>query len=334
MCLNPKWIYKKGNYKENNYRGYKNEFYEIGTYSKCGCCEVCINEKMNNWVIRNTYEAKRHKRKCFITLTYEDNSIILVKKDFQDWLKRFRRELEKTTGEKIRYFEADEYGFLNNRPHAHFIIYGWDDKNAKYLTINKKKQIVYQSEIIQKTWGLGRTSYQPFGDHEIPYLTLYETPQEQFKKAYKLNFEKLKKIEKLSMNIKNKNQLKNLQEALRTARRECEESKNGYTMIKERNSWSKALGWEKFYEEYAKTNNYTWTEYIEGTEFVTPSPWVKKLANMGDIAAAKEMKRREELIEQSTNEKEERLKNLLNVSNRRKKEIIEWKTQKTEIEDF
>ena len=193
MCLNPKWIYKKGNYKQDNYNGMQGEFYEIGTYSKCGHCEQCINEKCNNWVVRNYYEEKQHERKCFITLTYRDNPYIIVRKDLQDFMKRLRTRLDRTTEEKIRMFGNMEYGEINGRPHGHVIIYGWDDKNAKYLDINAKKNIVYQSSIIQDCWNLGRTSYQEFADNEIPYLTLYETPAEKFSKAYKLTREKVKK---------------------------------------------------------------------------------------------------------------------------------------------
>lgn len=335
MCLSPKWIYKKGSYKETNYRGNKGDFYEIGTYSKCGSCEVCINEKMNNWVIRNYYESKCHERKCFVTLTYAESSYILVRKDIQDWLKRFRIALDRTTGEKIRIFEAGEYGTIRGRPHFHVIIYGWNDEKPRYLGINKKKQILYQSKLIQDTWGLGRTSYQEFNEHEIPYIALYETPQETFKRAYKLNHERVKKLERMALNNVNmpKNQRNNLMQELSQANKELDENKAKYKLIREFNSWSQGLGWEKFYEEYSKAPIYTWTEYIEGKEFCTPTPWVKRLANMGDVEAAKEMFRREKMIRQSANEEEEKIKNLMKVQQKRKKEVLEWH-EKIEIEEF
>lgn len=333
MCLNPKWIYKKGHYKEDNYRGLKYQPYELGTYSKCGSCEQCINEKMNNWVIRNYYESKAHVEKCFITLTYAENGHILVKKDFQDFLKRFRINLDRTTGEKIRMFEAGEYGTLYGRPHGHFIIYGWNDNNAKYLGINKKGQIMYQSKIIQESWGLGRTSIQPFSDYEIPYIALYETPQENFKRAYKLTKEKVKQLEGITRNNIRmpKNQKQNLYQTLNEAYEEMEKEKAKYKLIKEFNSWSLALGWEEFYNEYSKQPIYTWKEYIQEKEFVTPTPWVKKLANMGDIAAAEEMFRRERMIEQSINEDEERRKNRAKIAQQHKSKVLDWQTQKTTI---
>lgn len=334
MCLNPKWIYKKGYYKENNYRGNEGDFYEIGTYSKCGCCEQCVAEKCNNWVIRNYYESKAHQEISFITLTYEENPVILVRKDLQDFMKRLRRYLDYHGYKKVRMFGAGEYGELNGRPHMHIILYGWTDKKPNYLTINKKGNIVYQSKIIQKLWGKGRTSYQEFNEHEIPYVAIYNTPQDEFKKAYKMTMEKAKTLRKYYENNRglNKSTRKNAIAQLNEIEKEMSEKKEKYYMVKEFNTWSLALGWEKFYDEYSKSSDYTFTEYIEDKEFVTPTPWVKKLANMGDIKAAEEMKRREELIEQSASEEEERIKNLMKVQSRKKKDIMDWKDKKDEIE--
>lgn len=373
MCYNPKWIYKKGNYKESNYRGEKGSFYELGTYSKCGSCAQCQAEKNNNWVIRNAYEAKCHDKKCFVTLTYAENPIFLVRKDLQDFMKRFRFEInkeyyknlkkeekkfrakikkwkkkgsilsEKTIRKwlkiktqpwreehkeeyiKVRIFYAGEYGTVKGRSHFHVIIYGWEDENAKYLDINKKTNILYQSDIIHKCWGLGRTSYQAFGDHEAPYVALYNTPQETFKSAYKMTMEKAKEIEKKADNlIRNKKQRENLLIELKAIKEELAKSREKYYLIKEFNGWSQALGWEQFEKEYNKQSFYNFEEYFEDKIFVTPSPWVKKLANEGDIQAAMEMFRREEEIIQSANEEEERQKNLNRTQEKRKKELLEW----------
>lgn len=319
MCLSPKIVRKRGKYVSDNYRGMKGEEYELSTYAKCGSCPICINEKMNNWVIRCFYEAKRHEKIAFITLTYKDNSYILVRKDLQDFMKRFRINLVRSGyNEKIRFFACGEYG-SRGRPHFHLLLFGWSDPNAKYLDVNKKGNIIFQSKIIEDSWGLGRTSYQEFNEHEIPYIAIYETPQETFKRAYKLSREKAKKLYKAAFDIRNEGQRKNLMAALVEAQNEMDAEKTKYKAIKEFNAWSIALGWEAFYDNYAKSRVYTWTEYIEDKEFVTPSPWVKRLANMGDIAAANEMRKREEQIEQSATVKDEYIKNWLKMEKRRKK---------------
>ena len=332
MCLNPKWIYKKGFYKEDNYRGKKGEFYELGTYSKCGCCEQCINEKSNNWAIRNHYESMGTKRKAFITLTYENNPYILVRKDFQDFMKRLRINLDRSTGEKIRFFEAGEYGTLRGRPHGHIIIYGWDDPSMKYKGINESGNLYYTSELIQDTWGLGRTSIQEFVDEEIPYTALYTTPKETFSKAYKLTRPKIHQIEGLLKNNRMpRNQRLNLYEELDKAYREMENEKKEYYLVKEFNSWSIALGWEEFKKQYDKAEKKCFEEYFGDKIFVTPTPWVKKLANMGDKYAAEEMFKREKMIKQAATEEEERINNLNKVNMRKKEAIIKWGDEKTKI---
>ena len=147
--------------------------------------------------------------------------------------------------------------------------------------------------------------------------------------------QKAKKIESLykSAQIDEKRR-KELTENIITIYEEMREKKAKYMLIKEFNTWSIGLGWQQFEEEYNRASNYTWTEYIEDKEFATPSSWVKKLANQGDIAAAEEMRKREEIIAQAATEDEERTKNTIKIMAQRKKEIMEWKTQKTVVENL
>ena len=328
MCLNPKWIYKKGNYKEDNYRGRKGDFYELGTYSKCGVCTQCIAEKANNWVCRNHFESKAHTKKCFITLTYAETPYFLVRKDLVNFLKRLRARID----EKIRVFYCGEYGGQRGRAHFHIIIYGWEDPKASYLGINNKGNICYESKIIHDTWKKGRTSYQTFNDHEAPYIALYNTAMDEFKKSYKLTREKVKAI-RASIEGKKGEQYKNLQEELNEAEKALIEEKGKYYLIKEFNGWSLALGWEKFQEDYLKQQYNDFQVHIEDKSFACPTPWVKKLANLGDIAAAEEMFRREAEIIQSATDEEERLKNLYATYEKRKKEIIEHHEKKDRKND-
>ena len=326
MCLNPKLIKKDGKYKEDNYRGKKGSYYSIELFSKCGSCEQCIAEKANNWVVRNHYESKAHAEKCFITLTYEFNPYIIVRKDLQDFMKRLRRYFDyHGIKKKIRIFYCGQYGERSGRPHHHIIIYGWQDPKAKYLGMSNKKQYILQSKLIQKIWGLGRTSYQEFGDKEIPYISLYNTPQEAFKRAYKMTKEKAKKLKQLAeFNPKmSESQKRNTLEEIEFYERKMIEEKTTYTLVKEKQGWSLALGWEEFAKQYFKSPSYAFEEYVHGGTFVTPSSWLKKLANKyNDKRAAEELFRREREIIQSKTEEEERIKNLLKID--RKKEILDY----------
>ena len=342
MCTNLKNFSTEGNYKENNYNGKKGEHYIIVTYAKCGVCEECIAEKANNWVIRNNYEEKAHKKICFITLTYAKNPYFLIKKDLQDFIKRLRRRIEYRKGEKIRYFACGEYGTLNGRPHFHIIIYGWNDKTAKIRAINKKLNVVKESKIINEAWAKGLTSYQEFNENEIPYIALYNTPKEEFTRSYKTTTKKAKElIEKLKKQEKEKNiinyktrinQIKELQEQIKKAKKE----KKDYILIKEFNTWSKALGWEEFIKEYYKHNNYIWKEYIKDKEFLTPTPWIKKLANKyEDEEAIKEMRKRAS-FQIDKGSKAENLNSIQRVKQtiKQSKEIIKFKENKKNIENI
>lgn len=91
MCLNPRWVYRKGTRKLTTYNGAEGEGFEIGIFAKCGCCEQCNSERANSWVVRNSYESRAHREISFITLTYAESPQILVRKDLQDFMKRLRK---------------------------------------------------------------------------------------------------------------------------------------------------------------------------------------------------------------------------------------------------
>lgn len=342
MCLYPKLIYREGKYKEDNYHGKKGEEYYITAFTKCGYCSQCQNEKANNWVIRNYYEEQKHKEKCFITLTYKDNPIFLIKEHAQKFIKRLRRYLEyhKITDNKIRYFACGEYGTLHHRPHIHIILYGWEEKkeNLTFLEFNKKGNPIFKSEIIEKIWGYGRTTYQWFDSHEIPYITLYETPKLENAKGYLITKKHAKELlEKFKKMKENKNEHRGIiLQKLEKYIKKIEREKLQYICIKEFNLWSLAVGWDIFIKKYIKggydkNGLYDFKEYIEDKEFATPTSWVKKMANNGDEFAIKEMLvRADELTSRGTAES-------LRVENNQRqlaktiKEKKEWQTKKDNI---
>ena len=56
-------------------------------YASCRHCWECKQTRANEWAVRCSLELKDHQESCFITLTYEDNPIILDKTDLQSLLK-------------------------------------------------------------------------------------------------------------------------------------------------------------------------------------------------------------------------------------------------------
>lgn len=121
---------------------------------KCGKCEHCVQSKINEWCTRMYAHAEDFKHLYFVTLTYRSfyddqrevnklmmnklksaiwhkdsynstkhycyNPCLLVKKHYQDFLKRLR----KNTGlQDISYVLSGEYGHDYGRPHFHMILF-------------------------------------------------------------------------------------------------------------------------------------------------------------------------------------------------------------------
>lgn len=96
----------------------------------CGHCEDCLRRKRNQWFFRIKQEAKSHILNLFVTLTYDDESLVydgvgnpcVFKGEIQHFMRRLRKQLNPN---KIRYFGISEYGPTTLRPHYHIILFGW-----------------------------------------------------------------------------------------------------------------------------------------------------------------------------------------------------------------
>lgn len=109
MCINPSNIEVKG------------ETVQVG----CRLCWQCRKNRVNDLVGRCIAEQQTASQTLAVTLTYTDeagaNAAVLVYKDIQDFMKRFR-----FAGYKVRYIVAGEYGSQKGRAHWHaiFFLYG------------------------------------------------------------------------------------------------------------------------------------------------------------------------------------------------------------------
>ena len=137
----------------------------------CGRCMPCRLERSRQWAVRCMHEAQLWENTCFLTLTYDPIFLpeggSLVKKDLQDFMKRFRRsysgkeKLLYTDSSKqmcsdfpIRYFGCGEYGDNLERPHYHLIIFNFDFQDKLFW-----KEVdgfrYYVSEELTSLWGKG-----------------------------------------------------------------------------------------------------------------------------------------------------------------------------------
>lgn len=120
------------------------------TYKKfpCGKCYECLQKKANEVALRCMLEANQHKDNCFITLTYAESPVTLIKKDLQDFIKRLRKRIQPV---KIRYRACGEYGSKHLRPHFHIIIFGWKPDDLQFLKFSGS-EVLYKSEFLFSVW--------------------------------------------------------------------------------------------------------------------------------------------------------------------------------------
>jgi len=135
----------------------------------CGKCGGCLSKRSSDWAIRLVHENKSHDESSFITLTFEDDSVVDVDKDSCVlFLKRLRKAL---SPKRIRFYLVSEYGEKNGRPHYHAIIFGHDfrkDKGAQPV-----RRGLYTSPILEAAWGLGHVSSGEVSDASIRYVSNY-----------------------------------------------------------------------------------------------------------------------------------------------------------------
>lgn len=117
----------------------------------CGQCIGCRVQRAVDWGIRITHESKLYDKNSWITLTYQENPVTLVRRDVQLFIKRLRKAHPER---RIRYFAAGEYGSKSLRPHYHVCLFNFWPSDAK-IWVEKTQH--YKSKEIETLWGLGNT---------------------------------------------------------------------------------------------------------------------------------------------------------------------------------
>ena len=118
----------------------------------CGRCVGCRLERSRQWAVRCVHESKCHEDNMFLTLTYNDEKVpedySLKKRDFQLFMKRFRKSVEPT---RFKFFHCGEYGSTTWRPHYHALIFGYRFPDTKRYK-DTPHGTLYKSEALQALW--------------------------------------------------------------------------------------------------------------------------------------------------------------------------------------
>lgn len=163
----------------------------------CGKCYACLSTKRNVWTFRLQKELRVAESAHFVTLTYDDQNVPIIKtkegklkqtlrkEDLTSFIKalrshitrdrkvpnRFLKKSEKThkTSPKIRYFACGEYGGRTNRPHYHIILFNCPIHYFKNSPIDAKMW----SNTIEDIWHKGNVDIGKVENGSIHYVTKY-----------------------------------------------------------------------------------------------------------------------------------------------------------------
>jgi hypothetical protein len=140
----------------------------------CGQCTGCRSEYSRQWAMRIVLEQSLWLNNIFITLTYDNDNIpehnTLIKKDFQDFMKRLRWNKQSTKENPVRFFHCGEYGDKFGRPHYHAILFNTNFSDRKQLQGHKG---LTTSETLSKLWGKGHSSIGDVTFQSAAYVAGY-----------------------------------------------------------------------------------------------------------------------------------------------------------------
>lgn len=176
----------------------KTKHYKVG----CGRCLDCRLEYAKRWANRLELQRKVSDNAYFVTLTYNDDHLkylknspnaSVVKKDFQDFIKRLRKYQATyyPKSKKLFYFLCAEYGDSTLRPHGHMIIFNlpFDDFSEyfpvvrgekvlkKHLYSNKGEMLFY-SQKLEELWSNGNVQTELACWENMRYVAGYITKKQ------------------------------------------------------------------------------------------------------------------------------------------------------------
>lgn len=176
----------------------------------CGRCEECRKVYSRDWSVRCYHESLYHDFNCFITLTIEDAAHARFMKEIErsckngtnkyckgcsngsryfkypinysvnkgiilNFIKKMRDYLYRSYNISVRYFGVAEYGELNDRPHYHLLLFGYDFSRVESFKaeFSKKGVQMYISEELRRLWTYGASYVEPLNYNACAYVAQY-----------------------------------------------------------------------------------------------------------------------------------------------------------------
>lgn len=185
-CTSPLHAVWYGKYTESGAKKYtiltqsdKTDKNLIGDYEhfdiNCGHCLACRLNKSKEWSIRCMQEASYYDHNYFVTLTYENSPLDLVKEDLKLFIKKLRNFFYNKYNESgIRYFACGEYGSSTLRPHYHIILFNCNIRDLVLINYDPKTNSYhYDSSTIRNIWNKGLIDIGEVTPESCSYVARY-----------------------------------------------------------------------------------------------------------------------------------------------------------------
>lgn len=177
-CFSPLdcWLPKKPNEAGNYPPTFLRQFANLDLPMKLPCkkCIGCKLEHSRQIGLRAYCQSLMHENNCFITLTYDKDMLPYgssVQLDhFQKFLKRLRKKIAPL---KIKFLHCGEYGEKFKRPHYHAVLFNYDFPDKTPYQKTDQQHILYTSDLLSKTWGLGRCDLGAVSFNSAQYCARY-----------------------------------------------------------------------------------------------------------------------------------------------------------------
>lgn len=128
----------------------------------CGRCVFCRLKNSFGKSTRIVHELETWDTACFLTLTYNDDTLPISSKGLptltrgqSGHLTKFFKRLRKCINRPVKYFSCGEYGERTARPHHHAVLYGYDfADDRRYLKMSGNHKL-YTSQLLTDLWQHG-----------------------------------------------------------------------------------------------------------------------------------------------------------------------------------
>lgn len=152
------------------------------TLLPCRQCVGCRLDKSVQWATRLMHESESHDNACFLTLTYDPETVpdngSLNKAHLSTFFKDLRARCDYYGKGKIKYFACGEYGEQKGRPHYHVALFGpfgcyGDDSGRAEEEPSRSGDRQFTHEDISACWEYGIHRFSELSFESAAYVARY-----------------------------------------------------------------------------------------------------------------------------------------------------------------